>query len=56
MLRKLCIKYISGSCVEKTEVIPTVTWKDIYRLILNGEKIINYQTYYGPLLRIKRNN
>ena len=43
----------SGACVEKTKVVPAVTWKDICRLILNGEKIINYQTYYGPLLELR---
>lgn len=43
----------TGSCVEKTKVVPAVTWKDIYRLMLNGEKIINYQTYFGPLLELR---
>jgi hypothetical protein len=42
----------SGSCVKKTEVIPAVTWKDIYRLNMNGEKKINNQYIHGPSLRM----
>ena len=35
------IDSLTGSCVKTTEVIPAVTWKDIYRLNLNSEKMIN---------------
>ena len=43
---------VSGSCVKKTEVVPAVTWKDIYKLEMNGQKIINNQYIYGPSLRM----
>jgi hypothetical protein len=35
------IDSLTGSCVKTTEVIPAVTWKDIYRLNMNREKLIN---------------
>ena len=43
----------SGSCVKKTEVVPAVTWKDIYRLNMNDEKVINNKVIRGPSLRMK---
>ena len=43
----------SGSCVKKTEVVPAVTWKDIYRLNMNDEKVINNKVIKGPSLRMK---
>ena len=46
------VNSVSGSCVKKTEVIPAVTWKDIYRLNMNGEKKINNQYIHGPSLRM----
>ena len=39
------IDSLTGSCVKKTEVIPAVTWKDIYRLNMNSEKMINNKYY-----------
>ncbi len=44
------VNSISGSCIKKTEVVPAVTWKDIYRLNMNGQKSINSRQYYGPSL------
>ena len=41
---------ISGSCIKKTDVVPAVTWKDIYRLNMNGKKLINSRSFYGPSL------
>ena len=57
----ICIKCLNdfvlnsatGSCVEKTEVVPAVTWKDIFRLTLNGQKTINYKRYIGPMLELR---
>ena len=42
------VNKLTGSCVKKTEVVPSVTWKDIYRLEMNGEKVINNRNIYGP--------
>ena len=47
------INSASGSCVKKTEVVPAVTWKDIYRLNMNDEKVINNKVIKGPSLRMK---
>ena len=47
------INSLTGSCVKKTEIIPAITWKDIYRLDMNGEKIINNRYIYGPTIRIR---
>ena len=44
------INSLTGSCVKNTEVIPAVTWKDIYRLNMNGVKEINNRNIYGPSL------
>ena len=44
------INSLSGSCVKKTEVVPAVTWKDIYRLNMNGVKTINNRYIHGPSL------
>ena len=41
---------LTGYCVKKTEIVPAVTWKDIYRLNMNGEKVINNKYIYGPSL------
>ena len=38
----------TGSCVKKTKK-PSITWKDIFRLVLNSHKAINGNTLFGPL-------
>ena len=43
----------SGSCVKKTELIPAITWKDIFRLELNSVKKINNKEIYGPSLHLR---
>ena len=43
----------TGSCVKKTEIIPAVTWKDIYRLNMNGQKEINGQIIIGPSFNLR---
>ena len=43
----------SGSCVKKTELVPDITWKDIFRLELNSVKKINNKEIYGPSLRLR---
>ena len=47
------INQFSGSCVLKTAFEPSITWKDIYRLILNDHKVINGRTYDGPSLMLR---
>ena len=47
------VNSLSGSCVKKTDVVPAVTWKDIYRLNMNSMKTINNRDIYGPSLRMR---
>ena len=47
------VNSLTGSCVEKTEVVPAITFKDIFRLELNSNKTINGQTIYGPSLILR---
>ena len=47
------INKVTGSCVLKTETIPSITWKDVYRLNLNGQKEINGQMVTGPSLILR---
>ena len=47
------VNSITGSCVEKSEVVPAITWKDIYRLEMNSNKEINGQIIHGPSLRLR---
>ena len=47
------INSLTGSCVKNTDVIPAVTWKDIYRLNMNGVKEINNRNIYGPSLTMR---
>ena len=44
---------LTGSCMKITEIEPTITWKDIFRLNLNSEKVINGRTIYGPTLWLR---
>ena len=43
----------TGSCVKKTKVVPVITWKDIFRLELNGGKTINGNPLFGPLFTLR---
>ena len=42
------IDSLTGYCVKKTEVIPVIIWKDIYRLKISGRKMINNRYIFGP--------
>ena len=44
------VSKVTGSCVKKTEVVPAVTWKDIYKLEMNGVKEVNNKVIQGPTL------
>jgi hypothetical protein len=46
------VNKITGSCVKKTEKVPAITFKDIYRLEMNQQRIISGKTVYGPSLRL----
>ena len=47
------VNILTGSCVKKTVIVPAVTWKDIYRLEMNVEKVINNRNIYGPSFLIR---
>ena len=47
------VNRLTGQCVEKSEIIPAITWKDIFRLEMNGQHIRNDITFYGPSLMIR---
>ena len=47
------VNSLTGSCVEKSEIVPAITFKDIFRLELNSNKTINGQTIYGPSLILR---
>ena len=47
------VNSLTGECVEKSEVVPAITWKDIFRLEMNSKKTINDQTYNGPSLILR---
>ena len=47
------VNSITGQCVEKTEEVTAITWKDVYRLEMNGETDRNGQIYNGPSLILR---
>ena len=47
------VNSLTGSCVKKADVIPAITWKDIFRLQMNSNKTINGRTIYGPSLILR---
>ena len=47
------VNSITGSCVKKVEKVPDITWKDILRLQMNQQRIINGKEVYGPSLVLK---
>ena len=50
---KFEVNTATGQCVKKTEIVPAVTWKDIYRLEMNGQHERNGQTFNGPSLVLR---
>jgi hypothetical protein len=44
---------ITGVCVKKTEKIPAIMWKDIFRLKMNQQRTINGRPIYGPTLMLR---
>ena len=47
------VNSLTGECIEKSEEVPAITWKDIFRLEMNSKKTINGQTYNGPSLMLR---
>ena len=47
------VNSLTGKCVEKSEQIPDIIFKDIFRLILNGQYQRNGQIFYGPSLMLR---
>ena len=47
------VNKLTGSCVKKAEIVPAITWKDIFRLQMNSNKVINGKTLYGPSLMLR---
>ena len=41
---------ITGACVKKSPRVPAITWKDMYRLQMNQQRVINGRDVYGPSL------
>ena len=53
LLSEYTVNSLTGACVKKTDIIPAITWKDIFRLQLNSVKQINNKNIYGPSLRMR---
>jgi hypothetical protein len=53
LLSNYAVNSITGSCVEKSEIVPAITWKDIFRFNLNSNKTINGRTIFGPSLMLR---
>ena len=47
------VNNITGSCVKKAEAPPSVTWKNIYKLNMDGRKSINGRIIKGPTFKIR---
>ena len=47
------VNQFSGACIAKTDIVPSVTWKDIFRLQLNGVKEINGRVIEGPSFTLR---
>ena len=47
------VNNITGACVKQNEVVPAITWKDIFRLEMNSEKEINKKKIRGPKLHLR---
>ena len=47
------VSQASGSCILKMEKEPDITWKDIYRLRMNGHKVINGFPYNGLTFKLR---
>ena len=47
------VNTLTGSCVKKAAVRPAVTWKNIYKLNMTGQKRINGRIIKGPTFKIR---
>jgi hypothetical protein len=44
---------LTGACVRKTDNVPGVYWKDIFRLKMNQNKQIGARRFFGPFLSLR---
>ena len=44
---------LTGACVRKTDNVPGVYWKDIFRLKMNQHKQIGARRFFGPFLSLR---
>jgi len=44
---------LTGGCVRKTDKVPAITFKDIFRLKLNEQKLIGGRIISGPFLSLR---
>ena len=44
---------LTGDCVRKTDKVPAITFKDIFRLELNKQKLIGGKVINGPFLSLR---
>ena len=44
---------LTGACVKKTDKVPEITFKDIFRLKLNEQKLIGGKIITGPFLSLR---
>ena len=42
------VNRLKRQCIEKSEIVPSITWKDFLRLEMNGQHIRNDHRFYGP--------
>ena len=47
------VNNITGACINHSEAVPAITWKDIFRLEMNSVKEINGKKIEGPSLHLK---
>ena len=47
------VNIITGSCVKKMNYIPSITWKDLYKYNMKGEKEINGRIIKGPSFTLR---
>ena len=47
------VNIVTGSCIKKTEKVPSITWEDIYKPIKNCTKKIKNEYYKGLCLELK---
>jgi len=47
------VNNITGACMKRSEAVPAITWKDIFKLEMNSVKEINGKIIKGPKLHLR---